>query len=275
MANAGEVDPVPARVAGSDRVALRDPVFISDLHLCAQRPRTLRRFLDLLEAIGGSAAELVILGDLFEYWAGDDALQDGGPDDLVGVEVAQALRRLGSRNTIVYLMHGNRDVLLGTQFLQASGARLLADPAIARIGVAPTQQPTLLAHGDAYCTLDLPYQAFRSQAREPSFQAAFLARPLAERRALIGQARARSETGKQQMSAEIMDVTPAAIAEALRSAGVRQMIHGHTHRPARHDFPLDEVPAIRWVLPDWDQDTLPPRGGGLRLVAGVLQDLRL
>jgi len=275
MADAGVVDPVPARIAGSDRVALRDPVFISDLHLCAQRPRTLRRFLDLLDTIGGSAAELVILGDLFEYWAGDDALQDDSADDLVGVEVAQALRGLGSRNTIVYLMHGNRDVLLGARFLQASGAMLLADPAIARIGEAPTQQPTLLAHGDAYCTLDLPYQAFRRQAREAAFERAFLAPPLAEPRALIGQARARSETDKQQMAAEIMDVTPAAIAEALRSAGLRQMIHGHTHRPARHDFTLDDEPAIRWVLPDWDQDALPSRGGGLRLVAGALQDLCL
>ena len=290
MASSETAFPVPARAATIDRLALREPIFISDLHLCAQRPRTLQRFLDLLEQIGGNAAELVILGDLFEYWAGDDTLQQGAraapsidtadKDDLVGREVAAALRKIGGRGTFVYLMHGNRDVLLGTQFLAESGARLLADPAVALIGdTAATAGATglamLLAHGDAYCTLDLPYQAFRRQARDAQFQAAFLARPLAERRQLIGQARERSEATKQQLNMQIMDVTPAAIDQALRSAGVRHMVHGHTHRPARHEFSLDGAPAIRWVLPDWDQDGAPPRGGGLRWARGTVEPLAL
>ncbi|SPE35868.1 UDP-2,3-diacylglucosamine hydrolase [Burkholderiales bacterium] len=289
MANSAAPGPVPARTATIDRLALREPIFVSDLHLCAQRPRTLQRFLALLGEIGGNAAELVILGDLFEYWAGDDTLaseggqapggEDPGADDRVGVEVAQALRRIASRNTNVYLMHGNRDVLLGAQFVQDAGAQLLADPAIASIGTqaAPARAglATLLAHGDAYCTLDLPYQAFRRQARDAQFQAAFLARPLAERRQLIGQARALSETSKRQLAMQIMDVTPEAIAQAMRSAGVRHMIHGHTHRPARHDFLLDGAPATRWVLPDWDLDATPPRGGGLRWSAGELRTLSL
>lgn len=276
---AGGAQPVPACTPGRDRVLLREPVFVSDLHLCAQRPATLRRFLRLLEGLGGDAAELVILGDLFEYWAGDDTLESAEPDasaagDRVGQDVAQALRALRSRGTEVYVMHGNRDVLLGSEFLQASGAQLLADPAIASIGAAG-ELSTLLSHGDAYCTRDVAYQAFRRQARDAQFQAAFLARPLAERRALIGQARAQSDAGKQQLAMDIMDVTPEAIARALRDAGVRHMIHGHTHRPARHDFSLDGAPAVRWVLPDWELDTAPARGGGLRQRSGGLQAFEL
>jgi len=290
MASTEAARPVPARAATIDRLTLREPIFVSDLHLCAQRPRTLQSFLGLLEQIGGQVAELVLLGDLFEYWAGDDTLQQGASapagidaadnEDLVGRQVAAALRKIGTRGTVVYLMHGNRDVLLGPDFLAQSGAKLLADPAIAVIGgsmatAAATGLATLLAHGDAYCTLDLPYQAFRRQARDAQFQAAFLARPLSERRHLIGQARERSEAAKQQLDLQIMDVTPAAIDQALRSAGVRHMVHGHTHRPARHEFSLDGAPAIRWVLPDWDQDMTPPRGGGLRWVRGTLESLAL
>jgi len=287
MASNESSRPVPARTASVDRLTLRDPIFVSDLHLCAQRPRTAQRFFGLLEDIAGHAAELVILGDLFEYWAGDDALrsvgsksedQDGTDDDRVGQQVAQALRQLGSRGTAVYLMHGNRDVLLGSDFLEQSGAQLLADPALATIGASSSgasRLSTLLAHGDAYCTLDLPYQAFRRQARDAQSQSFFLAQPLAVRRKLIGQARERSEAGKQQLSMKIMDVTPDAIDQALRGAGVRHIIHGHTHRPARHEFSLDGAPAVRWVLPDWDQDTTPPRGGGLRWLDGALAPLPL
>jgi UDP-2,3-diacylglucosamine hydrolase len=186
--------------------------------------------------------------------------------------VAQALRRLAEGGMPVYLMHGNRDLLLGVQFLQASGAQLLADPCVALVGAGQGQGlELLLSHGDAYCTLDLPYQAFRRQAREPMFQAAFLARPLEQRRALLGQARMQSEAGKQQKAEQIMDVTPEAIAAAMRAAGVRHMLHGHTHRPARHEFELDGAQATRWVLPDWDLDATPPRGGGLRWSGGDLQ----
>jgi len=279
--------PVPARTPTIDRLGLREPVFVSDLHLCAQRPRTLQRFLELLEVTAGRVAELVILGDLFEYWAGDDTLQAGAAqapdkasdDDRVGQQVAQALRRTASRGTAVYLMHGNRDLLLGAQFLEESGAQLLSDPSIAYLGASAESGhdglATLLSHGDAYCTLDLPYQAFRRQARDAQFQSVFLSQPLAVRRKLIGQARERSETDKQQMSMQIMDVTAEAIEQALRAAGLRHMIHGHTHRPARHEFFVDGAPAIRWVLPDWDLDATPPRGGGLRWVNGAIEPLPL
>jgi UDP-2,3-diacylglucosamine hydrolase len=267
---------VPERVEAIERLTLHAPVFISDLHLCAQRPRSLERFHALLENGLGEAAELVILGDLFEYWAGDDALgvasgadgtervdRAGGPADAIGAAVAGTLARAAARGIRVCLMRGNRDVLLGEDFLRASGARLLADPVVATFA-PPGQPPVLLAHGDAYCTLDLPYQAFRRQAHDAQFQAAFLARPLEQRRALIGEARGQSEAAKQQMAAQIMDVTPDAIDAAMRLAGVRHMVHGHTHRPARHDTTLDGQAAVRWVLPDWDLDASPARGGGLR-----------
>jgi UDP-2,3-diacylglucosamine hydrolase len=214
-------------------------------------------------------AELCILGDLFEFWAGDDTLQADEADDRVGADVADALARLVARDIAVYVMHGNRDVLLGSAFLARSGAQLLSDPALAVIENAGGEPLSLLlSHGDAYCTLDLPYQAFRRQARDAAFQTAFLAQPLAQRRALIGQARARSEAGKQQLAAEIMDVTPEAIAGALRAAGVHHMLHGHTHRPAHHALTLDGTPAQRWVLPDWELEATPPRGGGLQWLPG-------
>lgn len=262
---------VPARVPALERVALRAPVFISDLHLCAQRPATLERFLALLRTLPGTGGELVILGDLFEYWAGDDTLAGTEPDDAVGAQVVQALAALGAAGTAVYVMHGNRDVLLGGAFLQRCGARLLADPCTAHIGTGPGAADFLLSHGDAYCTLDLPYQAFRRQARDAGFQAGFLAQPLAQRRALLGQARMRSQAGKQQMDQQIMDVTPEAITGALRAAGLTRIVHGHTHRPALHAFECDGAPAQRWVLPDWDADASPARGGGLRWHDGALQ----
>jgi UDP-2,3-diacylglucosamine hydrolase len=253
-------------------VALQAPVFISDLHLCAQRPRTLERFLRFLDGLA-PPAELLILGDLFEFWAGDDTLEGTEPDDAVGGTVARALAQLSDRSVPVYLMHGNRDILLGAGFLALSKAQLLADPAVASIAAPGGRQELLLSHGDAYCTLDLPYQAFRRQARDPAFQAGFLAQPLAQRRALIGQARARSESGKQQMAAEIMDVTPDAIAGALRGAGLAALLHGHTHRPAHHEFALDTGTAHRWVLPDWELETAPERGGGLQWRDGALHPI--
>ncbi len=276
LASAASAAAVPARAARIDRVALRAPVFISDLHLSAQRPATVAGFLAFVGTLPASTAELVILGDLFEFWAGDDALGGAEADDALGLTVAQALADLAGRGIGVYLMHGNRDLLLGEAFLARSRAQLLADPTVARVGGAADSGESLdllLSHGDAWCTLDLPYQAFRRQARDPAFQAGFLGQPLAQRRALIGQARARSEAGKQQLAMEIMDVTPDAVAAALRAAGLRHVLHGHTHRPAHHAFSLDGEPAHRWVLPDWEIEAAPPRGGGLVWQAGGLQPL--
>jgi UDP-2,3-diacylglucosamine hydrolase len=242
-------------------VQLRDPVFISDLHLTLERPHTVQRFQRLLEELGSKGRELVILGDLFEYWAGDEEVAEG-----IGAVVSSALRSLTESGTPVYVMHGNRDVLLGDGFAQATGAVFLADPCHAPLGGVAT----LLTHGDAYCTLDTAYQAFRRRAHDPFWQRLFLGRSLTLRRALIGQVRRVSEAGKKKMAAQIMDVTPEAIEQALRSAGVRRMIHGHTHRPARHSLELDGQSAERWVLSDWDFDDDPGRGGYLQIRGGEL-----
>jgi len=249
----------PALAPAVDRLALADALFVSDLHLTEGGPRTLARFRRFLAEQARAHAELVVLGDLFEFWAGDDAT-----DDPVGHAVADALASTSAAGVRVFLMHGNRDLLLGEDFARRAGATLLKDPTCAMIAGGAV----LLAHGDVYCTLDLDYQRFRAQVRNPDFQRAFLAKSLAERRAFIGQARVASEAGKQAKSMEIMDVTPAAIDEALRRSGVTRMIHGHTHRPATHRFELDGAAAERWVLPDWDFDGTVARGGYLHAATG-------
>jgi UDP-2,3-diacylglucosamine hydrolase len=238
-------------------VDLSAPRFISDLHLSREQPETLERFLRLTDHL--HSGELLILGDLFEYWAGDDEAREG-----IGATVAAALRAVHSRGVPVYLMRGNRDLLIGTGFADAAGAVLLEDPCLTILGGVPT----LLCHGDAYCTLDTAYIAYRKRARNPVLQRLFLSLPLAVRRALIGQVRQISESGKRTMAAQIMDVTPEAINQALRAAGASRMIHGHTHRPQMHRFTLDGKSAERWVLPDWDFDSAAPRGGFLHMTDG-------
>ncbi len=265
MSGAAPTDPLPIELAGLPRVELRDPLFISDLHLSAAAPATLARFLRFCAEEAAAHAELLVLGDLFEYWIGDDTLD--AEDDAVSREVAAALHALAGRGVGVYLMHGNRDLLLGAGFLRATGAQLLADPCVASIG----GRDVLLAHGDAWCTRDVEYMRFRATVRQQATQRQFLAGARAARLAFMGAARAQSEAGKQAKAMQIMDVTPAAVDEALRASHLRLLIHGHTHRPAVHRFLLDGEAAERWVLPDWDLDAADPghRRGGY-LVAGDL-----
>jgi UDP-2,3-diacylglucosamine hydrolase len=251
----------PALVARTDRITLRDPVFISDLHLNAAQPATRAAFARFCEQVAPKHAELVILGDLFEFWAGDD------DPDAVGEEVAQRLAQLAGAGTSVFLMHGNRDLLLGSGFCARASATLLADPTLALID----GRGVLLSHGDAYCTLDTEYMAFRRKARNPLFQVLFLAKSLAERRAVIGEARVTSEATKATKSMEIMDVTPAEVEQAMSHYSVRTMIHGHTHRPATHHHVVDGQGATRWVLPDWDLDSRHKRGGYLVVGDGKWQ----
>lgn len=251
------IDPPPALAVTQSIEPLVDPVFISDLHLTLERPATLRRFFRFMQADAPVHQELVILGDLFEFWIGDDASLPAKP-------VIDALAAASNAGRRVFLMHGNRDPLLGHDFARAAGATLLADPIIA--DVAGTT--TLLSHGDAWCTRDVAYQQFRAMVRNPDFQRAFLAKPVDERIAVAKGARMLSDTEKSTKAMDIMDVTPEAIGEALRSAGVRRMIHGHTHRPAAHVIDLDGASAERWVLPDWDLDEPEPRGGYLDFVDG-------
>jgi UDP-2,3-diacylglucosamine hydrolase len=245
-------DPPPVLAVAAATPPLQDPVFIADLHLATERPRTLERFLRFLREDAPRHRELVILGDLFEFWIGDDAAAAARP-------VIDALAAATARGQRLLLMHGNRDPLLGRDFAAATGGTLLADPIV--VDVAGT--PTLLSHGDAWCTRDVAYQQFRTMARQPQFQRDFLAKPLDERIAFARSLRMQSENEKSGKAMEIMDVTPEAVIEALRAAGVRRIIHGHTHRPAAHVVELGDSLAERWVLPDWDLDAPQPRGGFL------------
>ena len=229
-------------------------LLISDLHLTEERPEANERFIALLEQKGRAADALYILGDFFEYWIGDDDLAE--PFNAV---IASLLKDLGKRGVPVYLMHGNRDFLIGEGFCTATGARLLQDPTVLDIAGIKT----LLMHGDTLCTDDVDYQAWRRKARDPAFQAAFLAKPLDERRHQVHQMREKSKQVVQEKTAEIMDVNDEAVRAALRSHGVRRLIHGHTHRPGRHAIDVDGQRCERWVLPDWYG-----RGGYLQVGSG-------
>lgn len=227
-------------------------LFAADLHLAAERPQIMAQFLAFTTGIAPQAAALYILGDLFEYWAGDD------DNDALGAQTAAALASLAGRGTRVFLMQGNRDVLMAGAFAARCGATLIEDPLLIDLHGAPT----LLTHGDALCTGDADYQKFRAYARDAGNQARFLAQPLAVRREQMLGMRAQSEASKQQKTESIMDVAPAAVEDLLRRHNYPRLIHGHTHRPARHVHQLDGHTCERWVLNDWYQ-----RGGYLRVDA--------
>ncbi len=217
-------------------------LLVSDLHLSPSRPDTTAAFLGLLAGPARSAGEFYILGDLFDYWTGDEAL-----DDPAVRPVVEALAALARGGTQVSFMHGNRDFLVGQRFADATGARLLPDPVLVDLdGV-----PTLLLHGDTLCTEDEGYNRFRAVVRDPAWQQAFLARPLDERLAEARRLRAISEHEKQTKPSEIMDVTPSEVFRVLRARGYARMVHGHTHRPGVHRHPVDGRWCERRVLPDW------------------------
>lgn len=219
-------------------------LFISDLHLCDARPQITRLFLDFMASAAQGAKALYILGDLFEYWAGDDTLLT----DAHHQQVACAMRGLVESGTPVFVMHGNRDLLLNEQFTAVSGARLLPDP----ITIDLHGCPALLTHGDLLCTDDVEYQAFRRQVHDASWQAYFLAQPLALRKAQIEDLRQRSEQEKSHKNMAIMDVNASAVMDFVRQHGYpRWVIHGHTHRMGRHLFDVNGHVGERIVLGDW------------------------
>lgn len=220
-------------------------LFISDLHLCPTRPRIARLFLDFLSDQARRVEALYILGDLFDYWVGDDTLDD--PAEPFNAAICAALKQLSDSGTRLFFIAGNRDFLAGPGFASASGASLLAEPQL--VDIAGT--PTLLLHGDTLCTDDLAYQEFRATVRTDAWRKAFLAQPLTARKNRIEALRRESEHEKQGKSAAIMDVNAEAVAAALRSHGYPRIIHGHTHRPAQHAHELDGHVCARWVLGDW------------------------
>lgn len=216
-------------------------LFISDLHLCGERPAITALFLDFLTRDARAADALYILGDLFEYWLGDEAASQPAHKPIMdGLRAA-------SLHVPIRIMHGNRDFLMGAGFEHASGCRLIPDPT--RIELYGTT--VLLMHGDALCTADAEHMAFRAMVRDEKWQREFLARPVAEREAIARQYRAYSKIATSKKSPEIMDVTPEAVEAAMRAHGVRHLIHGHTHRPREHALMIDGKAAKRVVLGDW------------------------
>ena len=216
--------------------------FVSDLHLCPTRPAATRTFLAFLEALPKQADTLYILGDLFDYWAGDDDL--GEP---FNASVAAAMARLAQQGTQIVLLAGNRDFLLGPGFAGASAATVVSEPYLATV----CGKPTLMLHGDSLCTNDQTYQDFCREVRSTAWREAFLARPLAERHSEIETMRARSEEQKRAKPAAIMDVANDAVDAMLRQYGYPRLVHGHTHRSGRHEHVVDGHSCERWVLGEW------------------------
>ena len=261
---------VPASPASSVALSGDDVgLFASDMHLGDHDPATAAAFLAALGTASQQASHVFLLGDLFEAWVGDDQ-----PDAVVA-DALGLLARITAEGRALYVMCGNRDFLLDrlppaiaapAGFAQRTGATMLDDPCTAML----FGDPVVLAHGDALCTDDREYQKVRAVVRGNAWQTQFLARPLTERLAIAQQLRADSERAKA--GRYIADVNGAAVDELLRSAGARTMIHGHTHRPACHDWRLDGRSARRWVLPDWEAAT--GRGGFLRVDATGFTQVR-
>ena len=218
-------------------------LFISDLHLCESRPATTAAFLAFLGDEARHCDQLFILGDLFEYWIGDD------DDRPLAVAVAAALAGLHGDGVGIRFMAGNRDFLIGAGYAERAGLSVLADPCLLHCG----NDRLLLMHGDSLCVDDLAYQAVRVQLRDPDWQRHFLAQPLSERRQQARQAREMSRQATAEKAETIMDATPSAIESAIAAAGCSVLIHGHTHRPARHHHVVGGRDVTRWVLADWHE----------------------
>lgn len=216
-------------------------LFVSDIHLHAERPATTAAFLSFLSGPALVAKELYILGDLFDQWIGDDAPQ---PENR---SVLTALRRLTDDGISVWVMHGNHDFFYGARFAADIGCQLLTDPYLMDL----YGTPTLLMHGDLLCTNDVSYQKFRKQVRDPTWQAEQLAKPAAVRLALAREIQTQSHIHTAGKDKSIMDVNQSTVESILHAHGAYRLIHGHTHHPAYHDFPLNDKMARRIVLPDW------------------------
>lgn len=221
-------------------------LFISDLHLDASRPQILAVFRRFLTEEAPGADALYILGDLFEYWIGDDMLRHSATSAALA-PIAEALRAVSAAGVPVYFMHGNRDFLIGTEFAERCGLELLPESMVVDL----YGTPTLIMHGDTLCTDDTEYQRLRLMLRDPQWQQNFLALPIEERISQARKLREQSMDATRDKVEEIMDVNPDAVEAALRQYGAHRLIHGHTHRPAIHDFDMQGEHAQRIVLGDW------------------------
>jgi UDP-2,3-diacylglucosamine hydrolase len=227
----------------SDVSLINFTLFISDLHLCASRPHITLAFLQFLQTNASQAKALYILGDLFEYWAGDDDIEDSHIQPIIA-----AFNGLANAGVNVYFMHGNRDFLIAEGFCNAANIKLLRDPTLIDL----YGKRALLSHGDDLCTDDVAYQDFRRQVRNETWQENFLSLPLQARKKQIEAIRLRSEQEKSQKTAQIMDVNQIAVEKLLVEYDYPELlIHGHTHRPYQHQIQLDGHSITRWVLGDW------------------------
>jgi UDP-2,3-diacylglucosamine hydrolase len=217
-------------------------LFVSDLHLSPERPALVARFFRFLREEARAAAALYVLGDLLEHWIGDD-----DADEPFNRELFARITELSGGGVAAFLMHGNRDFLVSAGIAARAGMTLLPD-AVERelFGVR-----TLLMHGDTLCTDDIRYQRYRRWVRKPALIRAFRALPRGIREAIGGGLKRVSAGEKRIKTAAIMDVNEAAVAAALRAHGYPRLIHGHTHRPAKHVHVVDGHACERWVLADW------------------------
>jgi UDP-2,3-diacylglucosamine hydrolase len=216
-------------------------LFISDLHLEAERPDIGEQFIRFLQTDATEAEALYILGDLFEAWVGDD-----DPNAYYAI-IKLAIRKLADSGVPVYFMHGNRDFMIGKKFANETGVEILKDP----YPVKMYGQKALLCHGDAMCTDDVQYQRVRSMTRDPDWQASMLTKPLKERLRIAEEARRQSLEQTLNLSMDIMDVNQGAVMRAINEHGVDVLLHGHTHRPDVHTVDLGNRKAKRIVLGDW------------------------
>ncbi|MCG1054874.1 UDP-2,3-diacylglucosamine diphosphatase [Mycetohabitans sp. B5] len=241
--------------------ASRALLLISDLHLSEALPRTVDAFEHFIRVTARDADSVFILGDLFEYWIGDDMLASP-----FARHIAELMHTLSERGIALYVMHGNRDFLLGRRFMAAAGAMPLPDPFV----ITAFGERIVLTHGDALCTADVGYQRFRRIARTTVAQSLFLALPLRWRER-VGESMRRKSLARPAQPSPRYDATPDALARLFSATHTRTMIHGHTHLPACHH----QHGTARWVLPDWELDHGAPRGGYLRIDADGIHALPL
>ncbi|WJN57837.1 UDP-2,3-diacylglucosamine diphosphatase [Pseudomonas sp. SO81] len=218
-------------------------LLISDLHLEEERPDITRAFLHFLQTRARQAEALYILGDFFEVWVGDDGMSP------FQHSIARALRELSDAGTRIFLMHGNRDFLIGRAFCREAGCTLLKDPSIVQFN----GEPVLLMHGDSLCTLDVGYMKLRRTLRNPLSLFILRNLPLSTRHKLARKLRSESRAHTSMKAREIVDVTPDEVPRIMAEHGVRTLVHGHTHRPAVHELEVNGQPARRIVLGDWDK----------------------
>jgi len=219
-------------------------VFIADLHLSPYKPELSRLFQDFIAKHSGPEFTLYILGDFFDIWLGDDYSMQFYQSDIAAL---QACRQHGSK---IYLMHGNRDFLVGQAFAESTGITLLKDPTLIKLH----DQTTLLTHGDQLCTDDIEYQAFRTQIQNETWINDFLSKPVDERLKIAEHFRTESKRLSQEKSDAIMDTNQHAIETLMAQHQATQLIHGHTHRPKQHSFDDNGQTITRWVVGDWHAD---------------------